>query len=152
AGSDLAAVRARAEPEGDHYRIFGNKIFITWGDHGMTENVVHLVLARLPDAPPGVKGISLVLVPKYLVNKDGSIGERNDAWAVSVEHKLGIHASPTCVMGFGDHGGAHGWLVGEENKGLACMFTMMNHARLKVGLQGIAVSERSLQRAVSYAR
>ena len=152
AGSDLAVVRARAERDGDRYRIFGNKIFITWGDHAMTENVIHLVLARLPDAPPGVKGISLFLVPKYLVNTDGSIGERNDAYPVSVEHKLGIHASPTCVMGFGDNGGALGYLIGEENKGLACMFTMMNHARLSVGLQGVAVSERALQHAVAYAR
>ena len=152
AGSDLAVVRARAERDGDRYRIFGNKIFITWGDHAMTENVIHLVLARLPDAPPGVKGISLFLVPKYLVNADGSIGERNDAYPVSVEHKLGIHASPTCVMGFGDNGGALGYLIGEENKGLACMFTMMNHARLSVGLQGVAVSERALQHAVAYAR
>ena len=153
AGSDLAAVAARAERDGGHYRIFGNKIFITWGDHGMTENVIHLVLARLPDAPPGVKGISLFLVPKFLVNADGSLGARNDVYPRSVEHKLGIHASPTCVMGFGDDGaGAIGYLVGEENKGLACMFTMMNHARLSVGLQGVAVSERSLQRAVAYAR
>ncbi len=152
AGSDLAVVRARAERDGEHYRIFGNKIFITWGDHAMTDNVIHLVLARLPDAPPGVKGISLFLVPKYLVNADGCIGERNDVYPVSVEHKLGIHASPTCVMGFGDDGGAIGYLVGEENKGLACMFTMMNHARLSVGLQGVAVSERALQHAVAYAR
>ena len=153
AGSDLAAVAARAQREGGHYRIFGNKIFITWGDHGMTENVIHLVLARLPDAPPGVKGISLFLVPKFLVNLDGSLGARNDVYPRSVEHKLGIHASPTCVMGFGDDGaGAIGYLVGEEGKGLACMFTMMNHARLSVGLQGVAVSERSLQRAVAYAR
>jgi alkylation response protein AidB-like acyl-CoA dehydrogenase len=153
AGSDLAAVAARAEPEGDRYRIFGTKIFITWGDHGMTENVIHLVLARLPDAPPGVKGISLFLVPKFLLNPDGSPGERNDVYPVSVEHKLGIHASPTCVMSFGDDGrGAIGYLVGEENKGLACMFTMMNHARLSVGMQGVAVSERALQRAVAYAR
>jgi alkylation response protein AidB-like acyl-CoA dehydrogenase len=152
AGSDLAAVRARAERDGDRYRVFGNKIFITWGDHAMTDNVVHLVLARLPDAPPGVKGISLFLVPKYLLNADGSPGERNDVYPVSVEHKLGIHASPTCVMGFGDNGGAIGWLVGEENNGLACMFTMMNHARLSVGLQGVAVSERAMQHAVGYAR
>ena len=152
AGSDLAAVAARAQRDGDHYRIFGNKIFITWGDHGMTENVIHLVLARLPDAPPGVRGISLFLVPKFLVNADGSPGARNDVYPVSVEHKLGIHASPTCVMGFGDDGGAIGYLVGEEGKGLACMFTMMNHARLSVGLQGVAVSERSLQRAVAFAR
>jgi len=152
AGSDLAVVRTRAEPKDDHYLLFGQKIFITWGDHAMTDNVIHLVLARLPEAPPGVKGISLFLVPKYLVNADGSIGERNDVYPVSVEHKLGIHASPTCVMSFGDNGGAVGYLVGEENKGLACMFTMMNHARLSVGLQGVAVSERALQQAVGYAR
>jgi alkylation response protein AidB-like acyl-CoA dehydrogenase len=152
AGSDLAAVRTRAERDGDRYRIYGNKIYITWGDHAMTDNVIHLVLARLPDAPPGVKGISLFLVPKYLIDADGTRGERNDVYPVSVEHKLGIHASPTCVMGFGDNGGAIGWLVGEENKGLACMFTMMNHARLSVGLQGVAVSERALQHAVAYAR
>jgi 3-(methylthio)propanoyl-CoA dehydrogenase len=152
AGSDLAVVRARAERDGSHYRIFGTKIYITWGDHAMTDNVIHLVLARLPDAPPGVKGISLFLVPKYLVGADGSIGARNDVFPVSVEHKLGIHASPTCVMSFGDDQGAIGYLVGEENKGLACMFTMMNHARLSVGLQGVAVSERALQHAVHYAR
>ena len=152
AGSDLAAVRARAEREGGHYRISGTKIFITWGDHGMTDNVIHLVLARLPDAPAGVKGISLFLVPKFLVNADGSPGERNDVRPVSVEHKLGIHASPTCVMSFGDGGGAIGFLVGRENEGLACMFTMMNHARLTVGLQGVAIAERARQQAVAYAR
>jgi alkylation response protein AidB-like acyl-CoA dehydrogenase len=152
AGSDLAAVRARAEREGGHYRISGTKIFITWGDHGMTDNVIHLVLARLPDAPAGVKGISLFLVPKFLVNADGSLGERNDVRPVSVEHKLGIHASPTCVMSFGDGGGAMGFLVGRENEGLVCMFTMMNHARLTVGLQGVAVAERARQQAVAYAR
>jgi alkylation response protein AidB-like acyl-CoA dehydrogenase len=152
AGSDLSVVSARAERDGDAYRVFGTKIYITWGDHAMTENVIHLVLARLPDAPPGVKGISLFLVPKYLVNDDGSIGARNDLFPVSVEHKLGINASPTCVMSFGENGGARGWLVGRENNGLACMFTMMNHARLSVGLQGVAVSERSLQHAAHYAR
>ena len=152
AGSDLSVVRTRAERDGDRYRIFGNKIYITWGDHAMTDNVIHLVLARLPDAPPGVKGISLFLVPKFLLNPDGTPGERNDVYPVSVEHKLGIHASPTCVMGFGDNGGAIGWLVGQENNGLACMFTMMNHARLSVGLQGVGVSERALQRAVAFAR
>ena len=152
AGSDLSVVSARAERDGDAYRVFGTKIYITWGDHAMTENVIHLVLARLPDAPPGVKGISLFLVPKYLVNDDGSIGARNDLFPVSVEHKLGINASPTCVMSFGENGGARGWLVGRENNGLACMFTMMNHARLSVGLQGVAVSERSLQHAAYYAR
>ena len=137
AGSDLSVVRTRAEVCGDHYLIRGQKIFITWGDHSMTENVIHLVLARLEDAPPGVKGISLFLVPKYLVNDDGSLGERNDVEPASVEHKLGIHASPTCVMSFGEKDGAIGYLVGSENNGLACMFTMMNHARLLVGLQGV---------------
>jgi alkylation response protein AidB-like acyl-CoA dehydrogenase len=152
AGSDLAAVRTRAEPEGDHHRIRGQKIFITWGDHEMTDNIVHLVLARLPDAPPGVKGISLFAVPKYLVNDDGSLGARNDVHPVSLEHKLGIHASPTCVMSYGDKGGAIGYLVGEAHNGLACMFTMMNHARLGTGLQGVAIAERAYQQAVGYAR
>lgn len=152
AGSDLAAVRTKAIPRGDHYLLSGTKIFITWGDHQMTENIVHLVLARTPDAPEGVKGISLFVVPKYLVNDDGSLGDRNDVYAVSVEHKLGIHGSPTCVMSFGDNGGAVGYLVGEENKGLAYMFTMMNHARLSVGMQGVSLSERAYQHAVSYAR
>ena len=126
AGSDLAALRSRAVPEGDHYRVSGNKIFITWGEHDMAENIVHLVLARLPDAPPGVKGISLFLCPKYLVNDDGSLGERNDLACTSIEHKMGIHGSPTASMSFGDCGGAIGYLVGEPNQGLACMFTMMN--------------------------
>lgn len=152
AGSDLAAVRSKAVPEGDHYRVSGTKIFITWGDHSMTENVIHLVLARTPDAPEGVKGISLFIVPKFLVNEDGSIGERNDVHCVSVEHKLGIHASPTCVMSFGDNDGAIGYLVGEENNGLAYMFTMMNHARLHVGMQGVALSDRAYQHAVAYAK
>ncbi|MEH6626412.1 MAG: acyl-CoA dehydrogenase family protein [Motiliproteus sp.] len=152
AGSDLAALRSRAEPEGDHFRIKGQKIFITWGEHDMAENIVHLVLARLPNAPAGVRGISLFLVPKYLVNEDGSLGTLNDCGAVSLEHKLGIHASPTCVMSFGDNDGAIGHLIGEENKGLACMFTMMNNARLGVGLQGVAISERAYQLAVDYAR
>ena len=152
AGSDLSAVRAKAEPEGDHYRISGQKIFITWGDHEMSENIVHLVLARLPGAPEGVKGISLFLVPKYLVKDDGSPGERNDVKVVSLEHKLGIHASPTCLMSFGDGGGAIGYLLGEKHRGLACMFTMMNHARLEVGVEGVGLSERAYQQAVSYAR
>ena len=151
AGSDLAAIRSKAEREGDHYRIKGQKIFITWGEHDMVDNIVHLVLARLPDAPPGVKGISLFVVPKFMVNDDGSLGERNDVKCVSLEHKLGIHASPTCVMAFGDDEGAIGYLVGEENKGLACMFTMMNNARLAVGLQGVAISERAYQHALDYA-
>jgi acyl-CoA dehydrogenase len=152
AGSDLAAVRTRAEPQGDHYLLSGQKIFITWGDHDAAENIIHLVLARTPDAPPGVKGISLFIVPKFMVNADGSLGDRNDVYPVSVEHKLGIHASPTCVMSFGDHGGAKGFLVGEENQGLVYMFTMMNRARLSVGLQGLAISERAYQQAVGYAR
>jgi len=152
AGSDLGPVKTRAEREGDHYKLFGQKIYITWGDHDATENIVHLVLARLPDAPQGSKGISLFLVPKFLVNADGTLGERNDVYPVSTEHKLGIHGSPTCVMAYGDHGGAIGYLVGEENNGLACMFTMMNEARLKVGLQGIGASEGAYQKAVAYAR
>ena len=152
AGSDLAAIRCKAERQGDHYRISGQKIFITWGEHDFTDNIVHLVLARLPNAPEGVRGISLFLVPKFLVNGDGSLGERNDCKAVSLEHKMGIHASPTCVMSFGDNGGAIGYLVGQENKGLACMFTMMNNARLGVGLQGVAIADRAYQHAVNYAR
>jgi len=152
AGSDLAVVRAKATPDGGNYRIKGTKIFITWGDHQMTDNVVHLVLARTPDAPDGVKGISLFVVPKFLVNADGSLGDRNDVYAVSVEHKMGIHGSPTCVMSFGDSNGALGYLVGEENQGLAYMFTMMNHARLNVGIQGVALADHSYQIAVDYAR
>ena len=152
AGSDLSAVRTRAVPEGDHYRIFGQKIFITWGEHNITENTIHLVLARTPDAPEGVKGISLFIVPKFLVNPDSSLGARNDVHAVSIEHKLGIHASPTCVMAFGDKDGAVGYLVGEENKGLAYMFIMMNEARFKVGVQGLAIGERAYQAAREYAK
>ena len=153
AGSDLAAVRTRAvlQPDGT-YRIFGQKIFITYGDHDMSENIVHLVLARLPDAPEGVKGISLFVVPKFMVGPDGSLGERNDAYCVSIEHKLGIHASPTCVMAFGDNGGAKGFLVGKENDGLKYMFVMMNAARYAVGLEGLAIGERAYQKAVAYAR
>lgn len=151
AGSDLSVVRSKAEPAGDHYLISGQKIFITWGEHDMADNIVHLVLARLPDAEPGVRGISLFLVPKFLVNGDGSLGARNDCAAVSLEHKMGIHASPTCVMSFGDNGGAVGYLVGEPGKGLACMFKMMNNARLAVGLQGVAISERAYQHALEYA-
>ena len=151
AGSDLSAVRSRAVPEGDHYRVSGTKIFITWGEHDMAENIVHLVLARLPDAPPGVKGISLFVCPKFLVNDDGSLGERNDLVCASIEHKLGIHGSPTAVMAFGENAGAIGYLVGEANKGLGYMFTMMNHARLNVGLEGVAISERAYQRARAYA-
>ena len=145
AGSDLSAVRTTAVPEGDHYRISGQKIFITWGDHDMTENVVHLVLARLPDAPEGTRGISLFLVPKFLVGADGSLAGRNDVTCASIEHKLGIHASPTCVMSFGEKEGAIGYLVGRENEGLAHMFTMMNEARQKVGL-GIGKTNAILHR------
>ena len=152
AGSDLAAVRTRAERDGDNYRIKGQKIYITWGEHQMAENIVHLVLARLPDAPEGVKGISLFLVPKFLPDADGNPGQRNDLKVVSVESKLGIHASPTCVMSYGDNEGAVGYLVGEENNGLACMFTMMNNARLEVGMQGVSLSERAYQRALAYAK
>ena len=151
AGSDLAAIRSRAEPDGGRYRIFGQKIFITYGEHDMAGNIVHLVLARLPDAPPGVKGISLFVVPKFLVNADGSLGARNDVRCVSIEHKLGIHASPTCTLAFGDTGGAIGDLVGEPHKGLQYMFAMMNSARLGVGLQGIGIAEAALQHAVAYA-
>lgn len=157
AGSDLAAIRSRAEPQADgSYRIFGQKIFITYGDHDMAENTIHLVLARTPDAPEGVKGISLFVVPKFMVNPDGSggykLGERNDAYCVSIEHKLGIHASPTCVMALGDGGGAVGTLVGKENDGLKYMFVMMNAARFAVGLEGLAIGEAAYQHAVSYAR
>ena len=152
AGSDLSAVRARAVPEGDHYRIHGTKIFITWGEHDMAENIIHLVLARTPDAPEGVKGISLFIVPKVLVNADGSLGERNDVKCVSLEHKLGIHASSTCVLAYGEGKGAIGYLVGEENRGLDTMFIMMNHARLAVGLEGAALAERAYQHALEYAK
>jgi len=153
AGSDLAAVRSRAEPQADGtYRIFGTKIFITYGEHDLAENIVHLVLARLPDAPEGVKGISLFVVPKFLVNADGSLGARNDAHCVSIEHKLGIKASPTAVLQFGDHGGAIGELVGEPNRGLEYMFVMMNAARFAVGMQGIAVSDRAYQQALAFAK
>ena len=153
AGSDLALVRTRAEPQGDGtYKIFGTKIFITWGEHDMAENIVHLVLARVAGAPEGVKGISLFVVPKFLVNADGSLGARNDAHCVSIEHKMGIKASPTAVLQFGDNGGAIGTLVGEENRGLEYMFIMMNAARFGVGVQGIAVAEASYQKAVAYAK
>jgi len=152
AGSDLSAVSTKAVPEGDHYRLFGSKIFITYGEHDFTENIIHLVLARTPDAPEGVKGISLFVVPKTLVNADGSLGERNDVYCVSIEHKLGIHASPTAVLAFGDNGGAVGYLVGEENRGLEYMFIMMNAARFSVGLQGVAIAERAYQHALTYAK
>jgi alkylation response protein AidB-like acyl-CoA dehydrogenase len=152
AGSDLAAIRTRAMRNGDHYRISGQKIFITYGDHELAENIVHLVLARLPDAPQGVKGISLFVVPKYLIGDDGEIKGHNDLRCVSLEHKMGIHASPTAVMSYGDNGGAFGLIVGEENKGLPYMFTTMNNARLSVGVQGLGVAERALQKAASFAR
>ncbi|MBD9638795.1 acyl-CoA dehydrogenase [Ensifer sp. ENS07] len=158
AGTDVGALRTRAERRDDgSYRIFGQKIFITYGEHDLTENIVHLVLARLPDAPSGSRGISLFLVPKYLVNDDGSLGDRNDLYCHSIEHKLGVHASPTCTMIYGDgkfgrEKGAVGWLVGEENDGLACMFTMMNNARLAVGIQGVAICEAATQKATAYAR
>jgi len=153
AGSDLAAVRTRAVPQGDGtYKIFGQKIFITYGEHDMTDNIIHLVLARLPDAPEGVKGISLFVVPKFLLNADGTPGERNDVHCVSIEHKLGIHASPTAVLAFGDKGGAIGTLVGEANRGLEYMFIMMNEARFAVGMEGLALSERAYQQALAYAK
>ncbi|MBS7698299.1 MULTISPECIES: acyl-CoA dehydrogenase [unclassified Chelatococcus] len=153
AGTDLSALKARAERAADgSYRITGTKIFITYGDHDLTDNIVHMVLARLPDAPPGNRGISLFLVPKFIVNPDGSLGARNDVVCQSLEHKLGIHGSPTCVMAYGDKGGATAYLVGEENRGLACMFTMMNNARLAVGVQGVGVAERAYQQALAYAR
>ncbi|QKK24829.1 acyl-CoA dehydrogenase [Rhizobium hidalgonense] len=158
AGSDLGVLKARAERRADgSYRLFGQKIFITWGEHDAADNIIHLVLARLPDAPAGTRGISLFLVPKFLVNDDGSLGARNDLFCHSLEHKLGIHGSPTCTMiygdgRFGDEKGAVGWLVGEENKGLACMFTMMNNARLAVGMQGVAICEAATQKAVAYSK
>ena len=153
AGSDLAMVRSRAVPQDDGtFKVFGTKIYITYGEHDMAENIVHLVLARTPDAPEGVKGISLFLVPKFLVNADGSLGARNDAHCVSIEHKLGIKASPTAVLQFGDHGGAIGTLIGQENRGLEYMFIMMNAARFGVGMQGIGIAERAYQKAVGYAR
>ncbi|MGH6626920.1 MAG: acyl-CoA dehydrogenase [Burkholderiaceae bacterium] len=153
AGSDLALVRTRAEPQPDgSYKIFGTKIFITYGEHDMAENIVHLVLARVAGAPEGVKGISLFVVPKFMVNEDGTLGARNDAHCVSIEHKLGIKASPTAVLQFGDHGGAVGYLVGQENRGLEYMFIMMNAARYAVGVQGIAIAERAYQKAVAYAK
>ena len=151
AGSDLAAVTTKAVPDGEHFRITGTKIFITWGDHPMAQNIVHLVLARLDGAPDGVRGLTLFAVPKTLINEDGGNGEQNDVYPASVEHKLGIHASPTCVMSFGENEGALGYLIGEPNKGLACMFTMMNHARLNVGIQGLSLSERAYQLAKGFA-
>jgi len=152
AGSDLSALRTRAGRDGARYRITGQKIYITYGEQDFTENIVHLVLARLPDAPAGTRGISLFLVPKVMVENDGSLGAHNDVRCVGLEDKLGIHASPTAVMSYGDDGGAVGYLIGEENNGLACMFTMMNNARLNVGLQGVAIADRAYQQAVDYAR
>ena len=151
AGSDLSAVACRAERDGDQFRIRGSKIFITWGDHELSANVIHTVLARIDGAPEGVRGISMFLVPKFLLDENGEPGERNDVYATALEHKLGIHGSPTAVMNFGDNEGAVGYLIGEENKGLFAMFTMMNHARMEVGLQGVAISERAYQLARSYA-
>src|SRR5579863_4103978 len=157
AGSDLGALRSRAVPAsdarwGEHYRISGQKIFITYGDHDLCDNIIHMVLARTPDAPPGSRGISLFLVPKFLPDGDGKPGERNDLRPLRLEEKLGIHASPTCVMSYGDEGGAIGWRIGEENRGLECMFTMMNSERLLVGVQGVAIAERAYQQALDYAR
>ena len=152
AGSDVGALRCHAEKEGDHYRIRGQKIFITWGEHDMTDNIIHMVLARTPGAPEGTRGISLFIVPKFLVNSDGSLGDRNDVRCVSLEEKLGIHACPTCTMSFGDDDGAIGYLVGEENRGLNCMFTMMNNARLGIGLTGLSIAERAYQQARDFAK
>src|SRR6186713_1291811 len=152
AGSDLAQVRTRATPTGPNYRIYGQKIFITYGEHDMAENIVHMVLARIDGAPPGVRGISLFIVPKFWVNADGAPGARNDVNCASIEHKLGIHASPACVMMYGENEGALGLLVGEANRGLEYMFIMMNAARLSVGLEGYAVAERAFQRAAEWAR
>src|SRR5438128_5584644 len=153
AGSDLAAVRTRAVPQPDgSFKLYGQKIFITYGEHDYTDNIIHLVLARTPTAPEGVKGISLFIVPKFMVNDDGSVGARNDVHCVSLEHKLGIHASPTAVLAYGDHGGAVGYLIGEENRGLEYMFIMMNLARYSVGIEGIGIAERAYQRGLAYAR
>ena len=153
AGSDVGALRTRAERAADGtYRIKGTKIFITYGDHDMSDNIVHFVLARLPDAPAGTKGISLFLIPKFLVNADGSLGARNDIYVSGIEHKLGMHAAPTCTMTMGDHGGAIGYLIGEENRGMLCMFTMMNQARLAVGLQGVGIADRAYQQALAFAQ
>jgi len=152
AGSDVGALTSKAEPADDGtWRIFGQKIYITWGEHDIADNIVHLVLARTPGSPPGTKGISLFIVPKFLVNDDGSLGERNDLTCVSIEYKLGIHGSPTCVMQYGDNGGAVGYLLGEEHQGMRCMFTMMNNARLGVGVEGVGIAERAYQQALAYA-
>src|SRR6201996_8492419 len=153
AGSDVGALRTRAERAADgSYRIKGTKIFITYGDHDMSDNIVHFVLARLPDAPVGTKGISLFLIPKFLVNADGSLGARNDIYPSGIEHKLGMHAVPTCVMSMGDQGGAIGYLIGEENRGMQCMFTMMNRPRLAVGLEGVGLADRAYQQALTFAQ
>ncbi len=153
AGSDVGSLTARALPQADgSYRITGTKIFITFGEHDLADNIIHLVLARTPDAPPGTKGISCFIVPKFLVNADGSLGERNDVTCVSIEHKMGIKASPTCVLSYGDNGGATGYLIGEENRGMSYMFTMMNNARLSVGIEGLGLAERSYQQAARYAK
>jgi alkylation response protein AidB-like acyl-CoA dehydrogenase len=152
AGSDLGLIRTRAVPDGKHYRLFGQKIFITWGEHDLTPNIIHMVLARIDGAPAGTRGISLFIVPKLLVNDDGSPGARNEVRCVSIEHKLGIHASPTCTLAFGDDKGAVGYLIGEANRGLEYMFIMMNAARLSVGLEGYSVAERAYQRAAEWAR
>src|SRR6202008_2009109 len=153
AGSDVGALRTRAERAADGtYRIRGSKIFITYGDHDMSDNIVHFVLARLPDAPPGTRGISLFLIPKFLVNADGSLGARNDIHVSGIEHKLGMHAAPTCTMAIGDKGGAIGSLIGEENRGMHCMFTMMNQARLGVGLEGVGIADRAYQQALAFAQ
>ena len=152
AGSDLSSLKTKATPNGDHYLIKGQKIFITWGEHDMAENIIHIVLAPLVDAPAGVKGLSLFAVPKYLLNEDGSLGERNDVKVVSTEEKLGINGSPTCVMSFGENTGAIGHMIGQPGQGLQCMFTLMNHARLEVGLEGVGIAERSYQDALDYAR
>lgn len=152
AGSDVGAVRCKAFKDGNHYKLSGQKIFISYGEHDMTENIIHLVLARLPDAPEGTKGLSLFLVPKFLVNPDGTLGPRNDAYAISIEHKLGQHASPTCTMSYGDKGNCYAELVGEENRGIEAMFVMMNNARIGVGVQGLALCERSMQHAADFAR
>lgn len=152
AGSDLSKLKTKATPKGDHYLIKGQKVFITWGEHDMTENIIHIVLAPTIDAPTGVKGLSLFLVPKFIPDADGSVGQRNDLKVVSIEHKLGINASPTCVMQFGENDGAVGYMIGEPGQGLECMFTLMNHARLEVGLEGLGLSERAYQDAIAYAR
>src|SRR3954466_748091 len=153
AGTDVGALRTRAERAADgSYRITGSKTFITYGDHDMTDNIVHFVLARLPDAPAGTKGISLFLIPKFMVNADGTLGARNDIYATGIEHKLGMHASPTCTMTMGDQGGAIGYLIGEENRGMLCMFTMMNQARLGVGLEGVGIADRAYQQALAFTQ